>query len=43
MAEKSLLNVLYPGSGMVLDCIDVRSLPPFLLVLSYPRNQWGWG
>ena len=22
----------YPGSGMVLDCIDYRSLPPFLLL-----------
>ena len=23
--------MLYPGSGVTLDCIDSRSLPPFLL------------
>ena len=23
----------YPGSGVVLDCIDSSSLPPFLLLL----------
>ena len=27
------LNIWYPWSGMVLDCIDSWSLPPFLLGL----------
>ena len=26
-------SMLYPGSGVVLDCIDSLSLPPFLLYL----------
>ena len=28
----SLSDVWYPGSGVVLDCIDSWSLPPFLLL-----------
>ena len=28
-----LLSHRYPGSGVVLDCIDSRSLHPYLLLL----------
>ena len=27
--------IRYPGSGVVLDCIDSRSLPPSLLCIAY--------
>ena len=45
MAEKSLLNVLYPGSGMVLDCIDVRYLPfaAFLICIELSSKSVGVG
>ena len=38
-----LLSHWYPGSGVLLDCIDSRSLPPFLLVLTshrYCSTHW---
>ena len=33
------LSHWYPGSGVVRDCIDSRSLPSFLLCLHYLGNE----
>ena len=36
------LSHWYPGSGVVLDCIDVQSLHPYFLVFWWIVVRGGW-